>query len=52
MTADMVQSQFSILEEPRPQETDIITVDVSGNLDDVKKEVLAKVHQTMEKDML
>ena len=43
MGASMVQSQFDILEPPGPNERDVITVDVSGSLEDVKGESLARV---------
>ena len=48
--ADLVHSQMIILEEPKPRENDIIKVDVSGDLESVKKEVLARIHRVYQKD--
>ena len=47
MGANMVHSQFDILEPPAPNERDVISVDVSGSLEEVKKEALASVVATM-----
>ncbi|KAI1779980.1 carbohydrate kinase [Hypoxylon cercidicola] len=43
MGANMVHSQFSILEPPTAEETDVISLDVSGPMDDVMREALDKV---------
>ncbi|MBE3048805.1 hypothetical protein IMZ48_41170, partial [Candidatus Bathyarchaeota archaeon] len=43
MGVSMVQSQFDILEPPGPNERDVISVDVSGSLEEVKGEALARV---------
>lgn len=48
MGADMVHSQYSILELPGAGETDVIKVDVSGSPDEVRKEALAKVKEALE----
>ncbi|KAG9246317.1 thermoresistant glucokinase family carbohydrate kinase [Calycina marina] len=42
MGASMVHSQFEDLEEPVPEEKDVIKVDVSGSLAEIEKEALAK----------
>ncbi|RYP70188.1 hypothetical protein DL769_005067 [Monosporascus sp. CRB-8-3] len=43
MGANMVHSQFSILEPPTAEETDVISVDVSGSPDEVLRETMEKV---------
>lgn len=43
MGANMVHSQFSILEPPTAEETDVISVDVSKPMDDVLSEARSKV---------
>lgn len=43
MGANMVHSQFSILEPPTAEETDVISLDVSGPIDGVLGEALDKV---------
>ncbi|KAI0022213.1 carbohydrate kinase [Xylariomycetidae sp. FL0641] len=43
MGANMVHSQFSILEPPTEEETDVISVDVSGPMEEVQREALDKV---------
>lgn len=48
MGANMVHSQFSILEPPTEDETDVITVDVSGTMEEVEKDALAKIYQAVE----
>ncbi|KAI0842080.1 carbohydrate kinase [Hypoxylon sp. FL0890] len=48
MGANMVHSQFSILEPPTAEETDVISLDVSGSMDEVLKETLEKVFQKMD----
>ncbi|KAH6657492.1 P-loop containing nucleoside triphosphate hydrolase protein [Truncatella angustata] len=48
MGANMVHSQFSILEPPTAEETDVISVDVSGSEHEVQQEALSKVLQAME----
>lgn len=48
MGANMVHSQFNILEEPSADETDCITVDVSGSIEQVEEEALAKVKEAVE----
>ncbi|KAI0482802.1 P-loop containing nucleoside triphosphate hydrolase protein [Xylariaceae sp. FL0804] len=42
MGADMVRSQFAVLEPPTAEETDVIAVDVSGTPDEVRREALDK----------
>jgi len=48
MSAGMVHSQFDILEPPKPDETDVMAIDVSKTMDEVKREALEKVLQTIE----
>ncbi|KAI1759743.1 carbohydrate kinase [Hypoxylon sp. FL1150] len=43
MGANMVHSQFSILEPPTAEETDVISIDVSKPMDDVLSEAQSKV---------
>ncbi|KAM0522284.1 hypothetical protein ACHAPE_001872 [Trichoderma viride] len=47
MGANMVHSQFEVLERPTKNETDVITVDVSRTLGEVKEDALARVIETM-----
>lgn len=50
MGANMVASQFEILERPTKDETDVITVDVSQTMEDVKTYALSKVMDAMHDD--
>jgi gluconokinase len=50
MGANMVQSQFSILERPSQDEKDIISIDVSRTADEVKIDALDRVRQVMNND--
>ncbi|PHH69839.1 hypothetical protein CDD83_5599 [Cordyceps sp. RAO-2017] len=43
MGPGMVQSQFDILERPAEMERDVISIDVSRSIDEVKKDALARV---------
>ncbi|KAI0200084.1 thermoresistant gluconokinase [Astrocystis sublimbata] len=45
MGANMVRSQFEILEPPTAEETDVISVDVSGAIDQVLEVALGQVTQ-------
>ena len=47
MGANMVHSQFEALERPRPDEVDVITINVNKPLEDVTAEALDRVLQTM-----
>jgi gluconokinase len=49
MGANMVHSQFSILEKPSADETDVITVDVSGSVEQVEEEAMVKIHGAVKK---
>ncbi|UPK99447.1 hypothetical protein LCI18_010382 [Fusarium solani-melongenae] len=49
MGANMVHSQFDILERPSSDEKDVITIDVSKTLEEVQQEALANVLETMTK---
>jgi len=51
MGANMVHSQFDILEEPSKDETDVISVDVSGSKEEVEENALAKIHQVIQEEM-
>lgn len=48
MGANMVHSQFDILEPPQADEIDVLSVDVSGATDEVKADALYKVLQKMD----
>ncbi len=48
MGANMVHSQFSILEPPTAEETDVISIDVSRSMDDILRETLDKVLQKVD----
>lgn len=45
---DMVQSQLNILQPPMADETDVIRIDVSKPVEEVKREALSRVIATME----
>ncbi|KAJ6782006.1 hypothetical protein PWT90_10030 [Aphanocladium album] len=47
MGANMVHSQFDILERPSDDEKDVFSIDVSRSLDEVKRDALAQVHEVM-----
>jgi len=51
MSADMVHSQFGILEAPGEEETDVISVDVSGSIEQVEEEALAKIHEAVKAEL-
>jgi len=51
MGANMVHSQCSILQPPGKEETDVIIVDVSGSLEQVENDALAKIHDAITKEM-
>ncbi|ORY66361.1 thermoresistant gluconokinase [Pseudomassariella vexata] len=48
MGANMVHSQFSILEPPTAEETDVISVDVSASMPEVQREALNQVLQKID----
>lgn len=50
MGASMVHSQFGILEAPGKSETDVISVDVSGSLEQIEEEALAKIREVVCRD--
>ncbi|TDZ26796.1 putative gluconokinase [Colletotrichum orbiculare MAFF 240422] len=50
MGANMVRSQFQSLEPPMADETDVISVDVSRSLEEVKRDALASVTAIMEEE--
>ncbi|TVY90178.1 putative gluconokinase [Lachnellula willkommii] len=52
MGANMVKSQCSILEAPTADETDVISVDVSGTVDEVERNALAAIRQAVEEESL
>lgn len=47
MGANMVHSQFDILERPKADEVDVIPIDVNQTIDSVKAEALDRVLQTI-----
>ncbi|KAI1437544.1 P-loop containing nucleoside triphosphate hydrolase protein [Xylaria sp. CBS 124048] len=49
MGANMVRSQFEILEPPMAEETDVISIDVSGSITEVCEEVLRQAKATINK---
>ncbi|KAF5661012.1 gluconokinase [Fusarium heterosporum] len=49
MGANMVHSQFDILERPLADEKDVITIDVSRPIEEVEQEALSNVFVTMAK---
>ncbi|KAG5981658.1 hypothetical protein E4U55_002694 [Claviceps digitariae] len=51
MGANMVKSQFEILEHPGGEETDVITLDASRGVDDVKEDALARVKAVLNADL-
>jgi gluconokinase len=48
--ANMVQSQFLDLERPLPEERDIISINVSRSIDEVKTDALARMCEVMALD--
>jgi len=50
MAATMVHSQFDALEEPGPEEIDVMYVDVSGSIEDVEGEALRKIHLAYQRE--
>ncbi|KAK2595242.1 hypothetical protein QQS21_007029 [Conoideocrella luteorostrata] len=51
MGANMVKSQFDILERPREDEVDVITIDASQDSDEVKQDALEKVQAALAANM-
>ncbi|KAF5870115.1 putative thermoresistant gluconokinase protein [Botrytis fragariae] len=51
MGANMVHSQFGILEPPTKDETDVIQVDVSGSLEEVERDALAKINTAIKEEL-
>ena len=51
MGASMVHSQFGILEAPGKSETDVISVDVSGSLEKIEEEALAKIREVVQGEL-
>jgi len=52
MGANMVHSQCSILEAPGKEETDVISVDVSGSIEEVEAEALAKIREAVRRELV
>jgi len=48
----MVHSQCSILEAPGKEETDVISVDVSGSIEEVEEEALAKIREAVTRELV
>jgi gluconokinase len=51
MGANMVHSQLEVLEEPAKEETDVISVDVSGTKAEVEAETLRKVKEAVQMEL-
>jgi gluconokinase len=51
MGANMVHSQLETLEEPTREETDIISIDVSGTKTEVEAEVLRRVKEAVQSEV-
>lgn len=51
MGANMVHSQLEVLEEPAKEETDVISVDVSGTKAEVEAEALRKVKEAVQVEL-
>lgn len=52
MGANMVHSQCSILQPPGKEETDVISVDVSGSLEQVEEEALSKIREAIKRELM
>ncbi|KAK2626895.1 hypothetical protein QTJ16_004070 [Diplocarpon rosae] len=52
MGAHMVHSQFDILEPPERDEDDVISVDVSGPIEQVEAEALAKIQEVIRSELV
>ncbi len=52
MGASMVHSQFGILEAPGRDEIDVISVDVSGPIEQVEAEALAKIQEAVKSELV
>jgi gluconokinase len=52
MGANMVHSQCSILEPPGKEETDVISVDVSGSIEEVEEDALAKIREAVKRELI
>lgn len=50
MGANMVHSQFEVLERPQADEVDVITIDVTRSAEEVMADALDQVLQTMQGD--
>ncbi|KAL2269822.1 hypothetical protein VTJ83DRAFT_2006 [Remersonia thermophila] len=50
MGANMVHSQFEALERPKPDEVDVITIDVTRSVEEVKRDALSQVLRTIGAD--
>lgn len=52
MAANMVHSQFGDLEPPTKDETDVIQVDVSGAIEEVERDALARIHSAIHEELV
>lgn len=52
MGANMVHSQCSILEAPGKEETDVISVDVSGSIEEVEQEAMSKIREAVNRELI
>jgi gluconokinase len=50
MGANMVHSQLETLEEPTKEETDVISIDVSGSKLEVEAEALRRVREAVKSE--
>lgn len=50
MGASMVHSQFDILEPPAEDETDVISIDVTGSIEEVNCKVLSEASRRLNQD--
>lgn len=51
MHANMVHSQFTALEEPKDDETDVFIIDVNGAVEEVEKQALEMVRKLAESEL-
>jgi len=52
MGANMVHSQFDILEMPTADETDVLSIDVSRSIEQIEAEALAVVQEAVQAELI
>lgn len=52
MEAKMAYSQFGNLQAPGEDETDVISVDVSGSIEEVEEDTLAKIREAVQRELI